>query len=317
MTLPRQTCERTPKISIVTPSFNQADYIEATIDSVLSQNYPNVQYIIIDGGSTDGSAEIIKKYDGHLAYWVSEPDRGQSHAINKGLERATGNILAYLNSDDLYIPGALHAVADAYAKNPQVGLYYGHCRIIDKDGVVTGRKTGAISSYAEVLDLWDVWWGERNFVQPEVFWTRTAFEQIGPFRDDLYYVMDYEYWTRIFRAGFQSKFIDTDLASFRLHDAQKSTRPAETADELLQVIKPLIWEQSGDISAKTKKQLQGKWLYQVQFCPQVALSLQTGETRLVRLARLLAFSLSHPQLFAVAAFRERCIGAFSLLKRRF
>jgi glycosyltransferase involved in cell wall biosynthesis len=111
-----------PKISIVTPSFNQGRFIEKTILSVIEQDYPNLEYIIIDGGSTDESVEIIKKYEKHLAYWVSEPDRGQSHAINKGFERATGEIFGWLNSDDWYHPGALKALAEAFAANPEAGV---------------------------------------------------------------------------------------------------------------------------------------------------------------------------------------------------
>jgi glycosyltransferase involved in cell wall biosynthesis len=113
-----------PKISIVTPSFNQGRFIEKTILSVIEQDYPNLEYIIIDGGSTDESVEVIKKYDQHLAYWVSEPDRGQSHAINKGFERATGEIFGWLNSDDWYHPGALKAVAEAFAANPEAGAEF-------------------------------------------------------------------------------------------------------------------------------------------------------------------------------------------------
>jgi glycosyltransferase involved in cell wall biosynthesis len=296
-----------PKISVVTPSYNQAAFIEETINSVLNQGYANLEYIIIDGGSTDGSVEIIKKYQRNLAYWVSEPDRGQSHAINKGLERATGDILAYLNSDDLYVPGALHTVADAYKKHPRAGLYYGHCRIIDKDGVVTGRKTGAISSYAEILDLWDVWWGGRNFVQPEVFWTRAVLDRIGLFRENLYYVMDYEYWTRIFRAGYTGAFIDAELACFRLHEAQKSTRPEATAQELLDVVRPLIWDRDARLNYRKRLELMSKWTYHAVFLHEVARSMERGENRVVRLARLAALGLMNPILFANPAFRSRLV----------
>lgn len=127
-----------PKISIVTPSFNQGKYLEKTILSVLEQDYPNLEYIIIDGGSTDNSVEIIKKYEKHLAYWVSEPDRGQSHAINKGFGHATGEILGWLNSDDYYAPGAPQAIAEAFLANPDVGAIVGAGEFLFED---TGKIT--------------------------------------------------------------------------------------------------------------------------------------------------------------------------------
>src|SRR5687767_11527952 len=114
-----------PRITIVTPSFQQASYLEQTIDSVLSQGYPNLEYAVVDGGSTDGSVEIIKRYQKHLAYWVSEKDRGQTHAINKGMARATGEIRAYINSDDYYLPGTLQRVADAFQRDSGLDLVHG------------------------------------------------------------------------------------------------------------------------------------------------------------------------------------------------
>src|SRR5260370_28877982 len=109
-----------PRISIITPSFNQAEFVERTILSVLEQNYPNLEYIVVDGGSTDGSVDVIRRYQSRIAYWVSEKDRGQAHAINKGLQRATGDIIGYLNSDDYYLEGALARVADCFSREPDV-----------------------------------------------------------------------------------------------------------------------------------------------------------------------------------------------------
>jgi glycosyltransferase involved in cell wall biosynthesis len=178
-----------PRISIITPSFNQGQFIEQTISSVIDQGYPNLEYIVIDGGSTDGSVETIRKFESGIAYWVSEKDRGQAHAINKGLQRATGDIIAYLNSDDYYLDGALARVADCFSRYPEVDLLHGRCRVVDQDGMKVGERTGSITRYDEILDLWDVWWNRRNFVQPEVFWTKRIGDKIGPFREDLFWVM--------------------------------------------------------------------------------------------------------------------------------
>src|SRR5262245_54842718 len=125
---------RFPRISIVTPSYNQAPYLHQTIDSVLSQGYPNLEYIVIDGGSTDGSVDSIRRYEKHLAYWASERDRGQTHAINKGFKRATGEVHAYLNSDDYYLPETLATVARAVRMRPDVDLIHGRCRYVDEQG---------------------------------------------------------------------------------------------------------------------------------------------------------------------------------------
>jgi len=125
-----------PKISIVTPSFNQGTYLEKTIRSVLLQGYPNLEYIIIDGGSTDQSVEIIKKYESWVDFWVSEEDRGQSHAINKGLEKATGELLGWLNSDDYFLPDALFKLARSYLEDSSVGAIYGQGHMVDEKGII-------------------------------------------------------------------------------------------------------------------------------------------------------------------------------------
>ena len=125
-----------PKISIVTPSLNQAKFLEKTIQSVLAQNYSDLEYIIIDGGSTDGSVEIIKKYQDKIAYWVSEKDRGQSHGINKGFALATGDIFAWLNSDDTYMPGALHTVAEYFSKDSDLDFLYGDVNLINEKSII-------------------------------------------------------------------------------------------------------------------------------------------------------------------------------------
>jgi glycosyltransferase involved in cell wall biosynthesis len=300
-----------PRITVITPSFNQAQYLEQTILSVLNQGYPNLEYMIIDGGSADGSVELIRKYEKSLAYWVSEPDRGQTHAINKGLERATGELIAYLNSDDYYLPGALRRVAEEYIARPEADLFYGKCRIIDETGARTDQRTGSISSYEEIVDLWGVWWRRRNFVQPEVFWTKRITERIGLFREELHFVMDYEYWTRMFRCGSRSAFIDDEISCFRLHREQKSTQAESSVAEQLRVLRPLLWDKSADISFWKRQFLKGLWLYDAIFLKAVRTSLERGDSRLKRFASLLILTLKHPRLLVVKAFRQRMLGAMT------
>jgi len=301
-----------PRISIITPSLNQAGFIEQTISSVLGQGYQNLEYIIIDGGSTDGTVDLIRKYESRLAYWVSEKDGGQSNAINKGLKRATGDIIAYINSDDYYLEGAFERVASAYRDNPGVDLWHGRCRIVDQRGAQVDEQIGSIKRYDEILDLWGVWWKRRNFVQPEVFWTRRIGEKVGAFREDLHLVMDYEYWLRILSAGGTAGFIDAEVAAFRLHPNQKSTQPARTAEEHLRVVRPHIFGRGGDLTFQTRLALQAKWIYHAQFLKEVEQSLDRHEPRWRRLLRLAWFSAIHPRVLIAPGFWQRVPGFRSI-----
>ena len=204
-----------PRISIITPSYNQVAFIEQTILSILNQDYPDLEYIVMDGGSTDGTLEILKKYSERLT-WISEPDRGQSHALNKGFRMATGEVLAFLNSDDLYEPGALIKVGHYFAEHPETTWLTGRCRIIDHDGKEI-RK--AVTAYK---NFWLKVGGYRilqilNFIsQPATFWRREVIEQVGLMDERLYYTMDYDYWLRI---GQRSRLfnLNQNLAFFRVH----------------------------------------------------------------------------------------------------
>jgi len=293
-----------PRITIVTPSYQQAQYLEQTIDSVLSQGYPNLEYIVIDGGSTDGSVDIIKRHEKHLAYWVSEKDKGQTHAINKGMERATGSILAYINSDDFYLPGALSLVADLFIADPDLDLVYGRCRFVDEAGNKIGEHLGSINNFENIVDLWGVWWNKLQIIQPEAFWSRRIADRVGPFHEDLFFVMDFEYWTRIFRAEGKVGKIDTEVASFRFTPHQKTKRVEEVRDELLRVVQKLLWDNTAPISASRRFALQGKWLFDEVFRKQADRSVAGGDSRTLRWLRLLGLSLRHPQLLFSSSFRD-------------
>jgi glycosyltransferase involved in cell wall biosynthesis len=209
-----------PKISIVTPSYNQAGFIEETIRSILLQGYPDIEYIIIDGGSTDGSVDLIKKYDKWISYWVSEPDRGQSHAINKGWERCTGEIVAWLNSDDVYQPGAFFKVAKFMNENKRVGMLYGECDLIDE----SGRTIGACPSMA--FDLKALVCNQWFISQPATFFRKATIDRIGGINEQLQLIMDWEYFLRIALERIPIKRLSVPTAKFRTWENAKTNAMA-------------------------------------------------------------------------------------------
>lgn len=205
------------KISIITPSFNQANYIEKTIDSVLSQQYPDLEYIIIDGGSTDNSAEIIKKYEKHLTYWVSEKDNGQSDAINKGLMRATGEVVNWINSDDWYYPETLKKVAAAFEEENVLVLS-------GKGSVWQDNKIRNTNPGVDIYPNFEKTAGWARIDQPETFFRHNAIKKMGLLNTDLHYVMDREWWIRFLLHFGQErvKKVDDLFVNFRLHVDSKS-----------------------------------------------------------------------------------------------
>jgi glycosyltransferase involved in cell wall biosynthesis len=210
-----------PLVTIVTPSFNQAKYLERTIQSVLNQNYPSLEYILIDGGSTDGSLDIIQQYahasslPHQLNWWVSEPDQGQTDALNKGFARAKGQILAWLNSDDTYLP---HAVAEAVAalqNNPEVGMVYGDANLIDEEDRVIGKFPARQTDYQRLRR------GYVHIPQQAAFFRADLWRQVGPLDPSFYFAMDYDLLVRL--ARLKPLLYTRQLwASFRLHETGKS-----------------------------------------------------------------------------------------------
>ncbi|OLP18793.1 hypothetical protein BST81_08620 [Leptolyngbya sp. 'hensonii'] len=206
--------ESLPKISIVIPSYNQGQYIEQTITSVLGQNYPNLELIVMDGGSTDATVTILKKYNSALAYWVSEPDKGQAHAINQGFRRATGEILAWLNSDDMYLPGTLTKVVHALGSIQAPRLVYGGC---------IHFKEGAELCYAKLPEAFDP---ERltyhdYIIQPSCFWTRPLWKLTGELNETYHYALDWDWFIRASRLGTFIPLPDY-LSLYRIHSSHKT-----------------------------------------------------------------------------------------------
>jgi glycosyltransferase involved in cell wall biosynthesis len=294
-----------PKISVVTPSYNHDRYLEATIRSVLLQGYPNIEYIIQDDGSTDGSVRLIKRYEKYLAYWASEPNSGQPSVINRGLRRSNGSILAFINSDDYYAPNAFRVAAEFFHEHPEVDLINGRCRLVDEYGKKIGEHFGDITRLEEVLDLWNVWWGKRCFRQPETFWRRRIWEKIGDFRTDLYIGFDYEYWCRMLLAGAVVRRVDAEFACFRIQPLQKSNDAARSADETRAVVKKWLWDLDAPLTPDKRRLLQAHWLYDSVFRKAADSSLTRGHVAVYRWFKLVAIAMRYPKLLLVPGFRSR------------
>ena len=213
------------KFSIITPSLNQAQFIRETIESVLGQDYPQVEYIVIDGGSTDETLDILRGYGDRLT-WVSEPDRGQSDAINKGFRMASGDVFGWLNSDDMYLPGALKAVADFFQENPPVGLVYGDVLYVGADGQLLKRKPAPEFEYRRLL--------QWCFIpQPAAFFRSAVWHTVGGLARSLHYAFDWDLWLRMTQVC-EVQRLPATVAGFRWHRRSKTF--ASALDFTLEVI---------------------------------------------------------------------------------
>lgn len=219
----------TPLISIITPSFQQASFIEETIQSVLSQDYPTIEYIVIDGGSTDGSVEIIQRYANQLAFWVSEPDNGQADAINKGFSKATGKYIAWLNSDDVYYPGAVASAVAALEANSDVAFVYGQDVSVDGNGkTITTHK----HSQYDVLDFLSM----RIIGQPAVFMRKSAFDATDGLNLEFHFLLDHQLWIQMARIA-PVLYVPEIWAEAKYHpDAKNIAQAAKFLDEIYQII---------------------------------------------------------------------------------
>lgn len=208
-----------PKISVVTPSYNQGEFIEETILSVINQNYPNLEYIVIDGGSTDGSVEIIKKYEQHFTYWVSEPDKGHANALNKGFARATGEIMAWINSDDKYFPWAFATVAEVYNQFPDINWTVGLYANFDRDGILMSGSNNVRATYK---NIYSYVFRDLHIQQESVFWRRSLWEKAGGYIDEKVHLMvDTELWCRFFLYS-DLWHIDRVIGGYRTYGLNRS-----------------------------------------------------------------------------------------------
>jgi glycosyltransferase involved in cell wall biosynthesis len=221
--------ENFPKISVITPSFNQGQFIEETIQSVLMQGYPNLEYLIMDGGSTDNTVEIIKKYTQHITFWQSTPDKGQADAINQGFSKATGDILCWLNSDDFFLPGTLLYVAQQLNIN-ETTIIAGNCfHFKENSSLAYGSDVLKANDLYQITDY-------DFYIQPSSFWTKKAWEKVGALNLNMHYCFDWEWFIRAHEKGVTSIFTNKYLSAYRIHEAHKSGSGAQKRLEEIQKI---------------------------------------------------------------------------------
>lgn len=222
-----------PLISIVTPSYNQGEFIEETIRSLLLQGYPNLEYIIMDGGSTDSTVSIIQKYSPWISHWISEHDEGQSNAVNKGFRHSNGEILAWLNSDDTYEKNALSSVANLMLQKPRVGVVYGNTNVINENGETLAEiRTIPFDSQAFLYETVHI------VAQSSVFWRAKLFFEVGQLNEDLHYSMDRELLLRFMDNGAKFSFLRRPLGTYRCHQSSKTFGTSNKSRDELLSLKP-------------------------------------------------------------------------------
>lgn len=223
------------QLVVAIPNYMGGKFITETLRS-LANNRPHARWWLQDACSSDTSCEIAFRYKSDEDIIQVEPDRGQADALNKAFAQMGGDIIGFLNSDDLLTPDAAATVLQAFKKNPEVDLVYGEVEWIDAQGIITGHHAGDISSYEEILDIYEVWWKERQWVQPEVFFRRSLFEKVGLFNTNLELAFDYEYWVRCLAAGARVMRLPKVLSRFRIHAGQKSSRAEQASKEIRRVV---------------------------------------------------------------------------------
>jgi glycosyltransferase involved in cell wall biosynthesis len=285
-----------PRVSVITPSYNQGQFIEETIRSVLLQGYPDLEYMIIDGGSTDESPKIIRKYEPWLAYYVSEPDRGQTHAINKGWMRATGAILAYINTDDCYLNGAIATAAHEFCARPDVGMVYGTAIIVDE------ASKRLRTWKAKPFDLNVMLTAGSIVPQPALFLSKNAVQTVGYLNEKWQTIMDYEYCIRI-AMRFPTVCVPGTLARFRDHSQSKSRLLFEVmASELIQFLTSFSTDQVSKNDWRTIKHAAMSRVHYELALAYLAQDQPEGSKALKHLLESISlyplFSLSRPMITA-------------------
>ena len=238
------TSGSTAPLVLAVPVFQGERFLAETLASLNAQR-EDVRWWLQDGASKDGTLEIARRVARPGDQIVSEADGGQADALNRAFQNMGGEIVGFLNADDLLLPGAARTVLDYFAAHPDIDLVYGEVEWIDEHSKVTGRHAGCISSLAEVLDIYRVWWADRQWVQPEVFFRRTLWEKAGGFDTSWHLAFDYDFWVRCFRAGARVAHLPAPLTRFRLHAAQKSSASRQAADEIRAIVRQHLDQGAG------------------------------------------------------------------------
>lgn len=274
------------KLSIITPSFNQAQYLEATLLSVLEQRYEPLEFIVIDGGSTDGSVELLRRYEDRLAYWVSEPDRGQAHALNKGLARATGDLVAYINSDDLYLPGAFSVVARRFAEDPRLTWLCGDTLLFGEGMPDSSLVSADVPRSAAHALSW-----AYNAPQPGMFWRRELLRE--GFAEQWRYCFDHELYVRLLLEGHACVHLPLPVAAYRFHDTSKTVAEGDRFDR--------EFEQITDIYEPRLQGSDRRWCAATRHLRRSLAASRAGDRR-VALRGLARALLLHPEGLAARPF---------------
>lgn len=290
---------KTPLVLAV-PTFNSERFITATLESLNNQG-EHVQWWLQDGASQDGTVEIARQHARAGDTIVTEPDAGQTDALNKAMRRMGGGIIGFLNGDDCLLPGTAEAVLTYFAEHPEIDLVCGGIEWIDERGASLGKHAGRIESLSEVLDIYNVWWKNRQWVQPEVFYRRSLWERVGGFDTTYHLAFDYDFWVRCFLAGAKVAHIARPLTQFRLHSAQKSTASEQAADEIRSIVRKNL-RSSAHISWGVKRRLQAELAYDAY---QNEVRSPDGTTRLPFLTAL----LRSPSWLLCAPVRSRLLSS--------
>ncbi len=224
-----------PVLTLAVPNWNGGTYLQHTLES-LARNRPHVRWWFQDSCSTDDSVTLARRFAGLEDHIQVERDSGQTNGLNRAFRAMGGDIVGFLNSDDLLADGAAETVLATFEENPEVDLVYGEVEWIGAQGESQGFHSGRISSLSDVLDIYGVWWNRKQWVQPEVFWRRSLWDRVGQFDESFHLAFDYEYWVRCFQTDVRVKRIPRVLAKFRRHAAQKSTASAKAAAEIRTIV---------------------------------------------------------------------------------